>query len=324
MRFKALSLLGLAFFLHGCGGGDDDDGGNLQPEPQEPQSGVLFPGPVANADYRTATGSQSGVTNDKGEFSFQPGVTTTFSIGDLDFPAVPAASIITPMDMAHTPDISNTKVINMVRLLMTLDQDSKPENGITITDTAKAVATQADFELSKAEFADSAAVTNLIFNGGQDTPVSGLVSVEDAQAYFEQELIDNDIPYGTIAQQDDKAIRDYLADNNLTAIAHESGMYYRIIAEGAGNSPTTSSTVEVRYKGMLLNGTVFDQTEGDDTAELDLGTLIAGWRQALPLLKQGGKGVFYLPSALGYGTSGSRAIPPNSVLIFEIELLSFH
>lgn len=323
MRLKILSLLSFIFILHGCGGGDDDDSSNLLPEPQEPQTGVLMTGPVINMDYRTATGSRSGVTNDNGEYLYSPGVTTIFAIGDLDFPSVPAASIITPMDMADTPDITNAKVTNMVRLLMTLDKDGNPNNGITITDTAKGVATQVDFELTEAEFEASSAVTNLIFNGGQDTPVAGLVSVEDAVAYFEAELIANDIPYGTVAQQNDQAIRDYLADNGLTATAHESGMYYQITTAGTGDSPTSSSIVEVRYKGSLLDGTVFDQTNGDDTAEFDLETLIAGWREALPLLQQGGKGVFYFPSALGYGASGSGSIPPNAVLIFEIELLSF-
>src|SRR5690606_30059196 len=150
-----------------------------------------------------------------------------------------------------------------------------------------AVATQIDFELPADEFAASDAVTNLIFNAGQDQVVTGLVSTEDAIDWFEAELIANDIPYGTVAQNNDKAIREYLEDNGLTAIADESGMYYQIITEGTGDSPSTSSTVEVRYKGSLLDGTVFDQTTGDDTATFSLGGLIPGWRVALPLLKPG-------------------------------------
>ena len=324
MGFKKLSLSGIVLLLAACGGSDSDESNNFLPEPPEPATGVLQTGPVANVDYTTATGSRSGVTNASGEFQYVPGDNLTFAIGDLAFPSVKAAAVITAMNMGNTRDISADRVTNIVRLLMTLDQDGNPENGITITDTAKAVASQIDFELPADEFAASDAVTSLIFNAGQDQVVSGLVSMEDAIAWFEAELIANDIPYGTVAQHNDQAIRDYLEDNGLTAIADESGMYYQIITEGTGDSPTASSTVEVRYKGSLLDGTVFDQTVGEDTATFNLGGLISGWSIALPLLKPGGKGVFYLPSALGYGPSGSGGvIPPDAVLIFEIELIDF-
>ena len=79
----------------------------------------------------------------------------------------------------------------------------------------------------------------------------------------------------------------------------------------------------MRYKGYLPDGTVFDQTPGTETATFPLAGLIRGWQEGIPLLKKGGKGTFFLPSVLGYGSSGSGSIGPNEVLIFEIELVNF-
>ncbi|NOX47684.1 MAG: peptidylprolyl isomerase [Chlorobi bacterium] len=125
------------------------------------------------------------------------------------------------------------------------------------------------------------------------------------------------------AEADDKVILDYLADNDLSATKHESGMYYIINAEGNGYSPSSNSVVEVKYKGYLTNGTVFDETEGNSSATMNLSGLITGWRIGLPMLKKGGKGTFFIPSALGYGSNATGNIPENSVLIFEIELIDF-
>ncbi len=126
------------------------------------------------------------------------------------------------------------------------------------------------------------------------------------------------------AEADEKIILDYLADNNLSATRHSSGLYYIINEEGEGNSPTSSSRVKVKYKGYLTNGTVFDETEGNSSATFELSGLISGWQIGIPLLKKGGNGTFFIPSALGYGPSATGGIPGNSVLIFEIELIDIY
>lgn len=122
---------------------------------------------------------------------------------------------------------------------------------------------------------------------------------------------------------DDEKIRDYLKANNLTAEKDLSGIYYIIERPGSGNNPNISSYIKVKYKGYLLDGTVFDQTEGDETVQFSLSGNITGWQIAVPLLKPGGKGTFFIPSIWGYGRFGTGIIPGNSVLIFEIELISF-
>ena len=124
------------------------------------------------------------------------------------------------------------------------------------------------------------------------------------------------------AEMDDQIIRDYLSDNNIDAIKHSSGLYYTITVEGAGNHPNANSEVTVRYKGYLTDGSIFDQTEGSSTATFGLESLIEGWKIGIPLLKEGGKGTFFIPSELGYGDRTVGTIPANSVLIFDIELVS--
>jgi FKBP-type peptidyl-prolyl cis-trans isomerase FkpA len=121
---------------------------------------------------------------------------------------------------------------------------------------------------------------------------------------------------------DDQIIQNYLKTNNLTAIKDPSGLYYIMTVTGTGTNPTSSSTVEVKYKGTLVNGTIFDQTTTDKTATFPLNGLIRGWEIGIPLMKKGGKATFYLPSALGYGSTTTGPIPANSVLIFDIELIN--
>ena len=124
-------------------------------------------------------------------------------------------------------------------------------------------------------------------------------------------------------QEDITKIKQYLLDNNLTADTTVSGIHYVITQEGAGGHPDLQSTVTVKYKGELLDGTVFDQTADSETAIFALNGLIPGWQEAIPLLQKGGKGTFLIPSYLCYGPSGVGPIPPNSVLVFDIELIDF-
>lgn len=123
------------------------------------------------------------------------------------------------------------------------------------------------------------------------------------------------------ASVDDTVILDYLELHpTIKAQKHSSGIYYQILTEGSGGHPNSRSTVKVKYKGYLTNNVVFDQTEIGETATFGLPNLIEGWQIGIPLLKRGGKGLFLIPSGLGYGSRASGTIPANSVLIFEMEL----
>lgn len=122
---------------------------------------------------------------------------------------------------------------------------------------------------------------------------------------------------------DDQIIQNYLIKNSLTAIKDPSGLYYIKTLEGTGASPDVSNTVEVKYRGRLIDGTVFDETETDKTFTYELSGLIFGWQIGIPLMKKGGKALLLIPSTLGYGNGQMGPIPPNSVLIFDIELIDF-
>ncbi|WP_062058040.1 pectate lyase family protein [Cellvibrio sp. OA-2007] len=144
------------------------------------QVGVFVDAFVAGIGYRTQ--SQSGVTNARGEFNYLPGETVTFFIGDLVFPPIPARGLVTPLDMAQSLDPSSPMVLNIARLLQSLDSDGNPSNGITISPAAAQAAVAVDFNLSPVQFAALPAVTNLVANSGSVT--KSLVSEQQALAHL--------------------------------------------------------------------------------------------------------------------------------------------
>jgi FKBP-type peptidyl-prolyl cis-trans isomerase len=102
-----------------------------------------------------------------------------------------------------------------------------------------------------------------------------------------------------------------------------SGLQYKVEKEGAGPSPTETSTVKVHYKGTLIDGKVFDSSyDRGEPIEFPLNGVIKGWTEGLQLMKPGGKCTFYIPSDLAYGDRGAgQDIGPGETLIFEVELL---
>lgn len=121
---------------------------------------------------------------------------------------------------------------------------------------------------------------------------------------------------------DEQIILDYLAEHNITdAKRDDTGLYYKIINQGTGQM-SPYATVSVLYKGYLVDGTVFDQSGGEVYTERLTG-LIAGWQIGIPKVGKGGKIQLFVPSELGYGSRAIGAIPANSVLIFEVEVLNF-
>lgn len=117
---------------------------------------------------------------------------------------------------------------------------------------------------------------------------------------------------------------EFLAKNKEKSgvVAVESGLQYKIIEQGAGVAPQPQDTVEVHYKGTLLDGTVFDSSyDRGETAKFPLNAVIKGWSEGLTYLQEGGKIELFIPAELGYGSRGYGNIPANSTLIFEVELL---
>lgn len=118
-------------------------------------------------------------------------------------------------------------------------------------------------------------------------------------------------------------IEQYLSDNGLTAERTPSGLHYIITREGDGTQPTVNSTVKIRYKGYFLDGIVFDETQGASSGPWPLSSLIQGWQEGIPKFQRGGAGVLLIPSKLGYGSRGSGNVPPNTVILFDVDLIDF-
>ena len=142
------------------------------------------------------------------------------------------------------------------------------------------------------------------------------------QDEYENMLADRDAAQ---TETDVALIEQYLSDNNIEAQSTESGLRYTILDEGTGAYPNPGETVTVHYRGTLLDGTEFDSSYG--RAEpfkfpIGQGQVIPGWDEGIPLLKKGGKAVFYIPSSMAYGGRGAgNIIKPYSVLKFDVELI---
>lgn len=141
-----------------------------------------------------------------------------------------------------------------------------------------------------------------------------------------------------------KLIQDYLSELEAKAVAKAkevgskfleenaskdgvkvtaSGLQYMVEKEGTGAQPTAEDEVTVHYTGRLLDGTVFDSSVSrGEPATFPLNRVIPGWTEGVQLMKEGAKYIFFIPSDLAYGAQGvPNAIPPHSVLIFEVELI---
>ena len=114
---------------------------------------------------------------------------------------------------------------------------------------------------------------------------------------------------------------DYWNGIDKETITTESGLQYKVLHMGKGRKPTLRSKVEVHYRGLLLNGVVFDTSyNNDEPVEFPLRQVIEGWTEGIQLMPEGSVFVFKIPPELAYGKRGAGVIPPDATLIFEIEL----
>lgn len=121
-------------------------------------------------------------------------------------------------------------------------------------------------------------------------------------------------------QDFDTEIKSYIKKKGLIFKKSESGLYYQVINEGEGDFVKFTDEVSFTYKGTFLNGKVFDQQFERKPVTFEVKDLIEGWKEGIMYLKKGGKAVLIVPPHLGYGDYELNAIPPNSILYFEIEV----
>ena len=138
----------------------------------------------------------------------------------------------------------------------------------------------------------------------------------------------NDLLRSSYEAQGDKnhrAAAAFLAENakKPNVVTTASGLQYKVLNAGSGDAPKASDSVTVNYKGTLLDGTVFDSsyTRGEP-ATFQVNRVIPGWTEALQLMKPGAKYQLFIPPQLAYDLKSRPPIPPGSLLLFDVELLS--
>ncbi|MBF9254695.1 FKBP-type peptidyl-prolyl cis-trans isomerase [Pontibacter sp. 172403-2] len=147
--------------------------------------------------------------------------------------------------------------------------------------------------------------------------------IQQAMTALQQEMGQKQSAQGS---DNKKAGEAYLAENSKKEGVKTlpSGLQYQVLKEGNGKSPSKTDTVTTHYHGTLIDGTVFDSSyERGQPATFPVNGVIAGWTEALQLMKEGAKWRLFIPSELAYGSQGAGdAIGPNATLIFDVELLS--
>lgn len=255
MNGNVLSLgAACALLLVGCGGGSSTPASENMV-----LTGVFVDSPVEGATYATQT--QSGTTNAAGEFSYLAGEQVTFSIGAMQLPTVAAAAQVTPVDIAAGSGNPTAMTTNIARLLQSLDQDGNPDNGITIPSAAAASAASLNFDVSTDDFANDAAVINLVANSGSVT--TALISADAANAHLNSTLgttpqVNTDGLWLRVADSDTgTGLPDYSLLDGLNITRYNS----RIPSDGIACYTTSANTAislgNNRYQLNVDNSPVF-------------------------------------------------------------------
>lgn len=150
--------------------------------------------------------------------------------------------------------------------------------------------------------------------------------IEATMTEFQQFMVEQQQKKAaTEAQVNIAAGNTFLEENSAKegVVTLESGLQYKVITEGTGRKPLAEDVVQVHYLGTLIDGTGFDSSyDRGQPAEFPVSRVIAGWTEALQLMPEGSKWQLVIPSNLAYGDQAvGGIIAPNSVLVFEVELL---
>jgi FKBP-type peptidyl-prolyl cis-trans isomerase len=172
---------------------------------------------------------------------------------------------------------------------------------------------------------------NLVYQGLKDFLAGGktMITEDESRATLVQLQSDLRAKQEQKLQEEAEANKKegdaFLAANKTKegVVTLPSGLQYKIITAGTGPKPTADDTVVCNYRGTFINGTEFDSSyKRGQPAEFRVTGVIKGWTEALQLMPVGSKWQLFVPSDLAYGPGGRGPIPPNSTLLFEVELLS--
>ena len=163
--------------------------------------------------------------------------------------------------------------------------------------------------------------------GGQIPPFKTIIFEVELTASVSKDEFDAEQKAKTekLENEEEGKRNKYIKDNNISVAPTNSGLYYIELEKGTGKKAEAGKTVAVHYKGMLLDGTVFDDSYSRGKPiefPLGQGRVIPGWDEGISLMNEGGKAKLVIPSKIGYGEGGSgQRIPPYSTLVFEVELV---
>jgi FKBP-type peptidyl-prolyl cis-trans isomerase len=203
----------------------------------------------------------------------------------------------------------------------TLDTQQKKVSyaiGLNLGKTLKAQEVMADYDSLTRGVKDGMAGTSLLDDK----------TIEETMATFQKEMQTKmQAKMTQEGQKNQDAGKAFLAETEKKPGVQKtaSGLLYEIVKAGDGPKPASTDTVSVHYRGTLIDGKEFDSSyKRDQPATFPVNKVITGWHEALQLMTVGSKWKLYIPSDLAYGPQGAAggAIPPNAVLLFEVELLS--
>ena len=175
------------------------------------------------------------------------------------------------------------------------------------------------------EILNNALISN--FGGTSESILDSAVCKGLIENYFnkqqQQQQQEQELQSQSAIEEGEKFLSENSAKEGVVTL--ESGLQYKIIEQGNGNTPTLEDEVEVHYHGTLIDGTVFDSSvDRGETISFPVTGVIAGWTEALQLMPVGSKWQLYIPYALAYGERGSGPIGPYSTLIFDVELIAIN
>jgi FKBP-type peptidyl-prolyl cis-trans isomerase len=160
---------------------------------------------------------------------------------------------------------------------------------------------------------------------GDETLLTQEEALAEREAFMQRRQQEMEQQRTVEAEQNLEKGRAFLAQNSENPDVQEtaSGLQYRVVEEGTGNSPGATDTVTVHYVGTLIDGTEFDSSRArGEPATFALNQVIPGWTEGVQLMSEGATYEFFIPSDLAYGEQGRPGpIGPNSTLIFEVELI---
>ena len=159
----------------------------------------------------------------------------------------------------------------------------------------------------------------------QETLLSEAEMAQTLTAFQQQMQMEQVKKQAAEASKNEKLAQEYLAENAEKdgVVTLDSGLQYKVLSAGDGATPAADSEVKVHYRGTLIDGTEFDSSyKRGEPASFPVNGVIPGWTEALQLMKEGAKWQLVIPPQLAYAEKGAPpVIPPNSALVFEVELL---